>query len=102
MAVRRFQFFQNGGIGAWVVRLDAPSSAVAQATIGPLTLRASSPGSWANGLQVELRPSPGAEQMAGAAAATPDLVDLVVSSPAPGGQPLETLAGLPNDSTASA
>lgn len=97
-----YQFFVGGGTTAWVVRLDAPSSAVAHVTIGSLVLQASNPGTWANGLVVELRPSPAAKQLAGAAPGTPDLVDLLVSSPAPGSQVLQIVPNLPNDSTVPA
>jgi uncharacterized protein len=94
-----WQLFLGGGVGAWIVRLDAPSSAVAQVTIEPLTLRASGVGVWANGVLVELQPSSGAKQMVGAAPGTPDHVDLAVTSPAPAGQAVvrEVISALPAD-----
>jgi len=55
-----FQFFANGGIGAWIVRLVAPAAttptapAASTATVGPLTIEANSPGGWADGLVVTL------------------------------------------------
>lgn len=76
-----WQFFQNGGIGAWIVRLTVPNSAQANATIGipqvsqftvgnttvnpngptgELTIHAKGPGAWANGIQVGLNPAPSA------------------------------------------
>jgi hypothetical protein len=92
-----WQFFQGGGQAVWVVRLDAPSSAVAQVTINPLTLRAASgPGTSANGLVVELQPSRGAKQLVGAAPGTPDHVDLLVTSRGSSAQPAvkELISGL--------
>ncbi len=91
-----FQFFQNGGIGAWVVRLDAPSSAVAQAMIGPLTLRASSPGSWAN-TSSRLQPRGAKQTQARLRNATSSTLS---SSPTLGGQLLDAGGPGPEYSTA--
>jgi phage tail sheath protein FI len=59
-------FFANGGEGAWLVRLDGATGASglsAHAVVAPaaapvtkLTITANSPGSWAEGLDVSLRP----------------------------------------------
>ncbi|MFL5844031.1 MAG: phage tail sheath family protein [Solirubrobacteraceae bacterium] len=89
-----WQLFYNGGIGAWIVRLDAPGSTIAQATYGPLTLRADDEGAWASGLRVAFRP---------ASSGTPDHLDFTVSAPdsssGQAGAVLETLVNLPNDAT---
>jgi len=89
-----WQFFQNGGIGAWIVRVAPPDAGSAQATIGPLTLTAASPGTWAtdyNGLNAELRPSAGSSPLPpatqGGASPGPDHVDLILSAPAPTNAP---------------
>ena len=54
------QFFVNGGGGAWIVRITAPGSAEASATVtdlpvpGGLTFTARSPGEWGNALAVSV------------------------------------------------
>jgi phage tail sheath protein FI len=51
------QFFVNGGTGAWIVRLNAPSVVAATATTGGIKFTANSPGSWGNAIGVQLTPS---------------------------------------------
>jgi hypothetical protein len=51
------QFFLNGGSGAWIVRLAAPTSAAATVDLGGITITANSPGSWANAYAVALTAS---------------------------------------------
>src|SRR5947199_4266238 len=96
-----WQFCQNGGIGAWIVRLDdtdatyGSKSAQATTTIVlpnakpraetlTLALTAADPGGWANGLQAALT----------ASLTSNDHADLVLSYPAPSsGKP--TVVGTP-------
>ena len=53
-------FFDNGGTDAYIVRITHSTATTAACAIGPLTIEASSPGKWANTLQVRLtrRPAP--------------------------------------------
>ena len=83
------QFFLNGGTGAFIVRLAAPGSATAEAALGPLTVRVTGPGAWANGSNVRLTPSGG----------TPDHLDLNLTDAA--GTMLESLPGLIDDGSAT-
>jgi uncharacterized protein len=73
------QFFLNGGIGAWIVRLDNPKattpSAVAKASLGALSLEARSPGTWAEALSVELVAAGGSLEP------STTLLELVVTEP---------------------
>src|SRR5215203_4350431 len=55
-------FFDNGGVTCWVVRsVDQKSAQAAGADLTDSRLRfeATSPGSWANGVDVEVRPTGG-------------------------------------------
>lgn len=53
-------FFDNGGTDAYIIRIAHSTATTAACAIGPLTIKASSPGKWANTLQVRLtrRPAP--------------------------------------------
>jgi phage tail sheath protein FI len=52
-------FFGNGGRACWVVRVANPVTArAATASLGFLTLTATSPGRWGNGIGVSTRPDP--------------------------------------------
>src|SRR5688572_29670028 len=48
------QFYDNGGADAYVLRIAAGDAVGAQASIGDLTITASSPGEWANVYRVRL------------------------------------------------
>jgi phage tail sheath protein FI len=108
-----FQFFQNGGSGAWIVRLTDPgdpgdptatppvpatpgaaaaSIAIADVSNGSLTVSAQSAGAWGNALSVQLAPP--ANPLAPATA-----FDLVVLQ---GTAPLETISGLDGNDIAGA
>src|SRR5690242_15338910 len=54
-----YQFFQNGGIGAWILRLPAPGSTIGAVSItspttdaGVLDITADGPGKWSAGIAV--------------------------------------------------
>lgn len=49
-----FQFFQNGGSQAYIVRLVDAGAATASSSIGGLALSANSPGAWGNSIQVTI------------------------------------------------
>ena len=51
-AVRHF--YDNGGADAYIIRLASDDADVAEAAIGDLTVRANSPGEWANDYKVRL------------------------------------------------
>jgi Bacteriophage tail sheath protein len=48
------QFYDNGGADSYVLRIAASDAVAALASIGDLTLTASSPGAWANDYRVRL------------------------------------------------
>ncbi|MBZ9935652.1 phage tail sheath subtilisin-like domain-containing protein [Mesorhizobium sp. BR1-1-16] len=54
------QFYQNGGSDAYVLRIAADDADTATATLGDLTVSASSPGGWAGDFSVRIafRPAP--------------------------------------------
>jgi hypothetical protein len=91
------QFFLNGGIGAWIVRLSAPGAGTARGNVAPLyapdcalTITANSEGRWAEGIIVSLEPAGPASKP------SDDHVNLVVRPAVPPGSPspppLETIA----------
>jgi hypothetical protein len=94
------QFFVNGGIGAWIVRLSAPGAGTASGNVAPpyapecaLTITASSEGEWAEGIIVSLEPAGPASKLGH------HHVNLVVRpavppSSAPQPPPLETIANI--------
>lgn len=88
------QFFDNGGIGAWIVRLQpgdgGTAATTATAALGGLTVDARSAGAWAAGLLLDLAVSTvplGAE--------TRTVATLTVSRPGPPAAVVETLTNLP-------
>jgi hypothetical protein len=86
-----WQFFLNGGIGAWIVRIAPPGAAPATGIAGPLQLLAKSPGAWANGLYVEIDPF-----QAGRGTSLQTLANVTVySASGTGAQVLEALPNLP-------
>jgi hypothetical protein len=91
-----WQFFQNGGIGAWIVRITRANATPASAIITPLAgassvkISANSPGLWGRTLEVATSPS-------GPAAAPSDThVDFVVSKVGaePTDRPLEMFSDI--------
>jgi uncharacterized protein len=86
-ALAVWQFFQNGGTSAYIVRLDSGNMTRASAKIGGIVLTALSAGAALNGTSVTLRPS----SDLGATASAVDLVATAVDN-----TPLETIKGLPS------
>lgn len=86
-ALAVWQFFQNGGGSAYIVRLQSDDMAYATARIGGIVLTALTPGASANQFQVGLRPSK-------ALGAGTSAVDFIVASALPPHTPVETLMGL--------
>jgi len=82
-----WQFFQNGGTSAYIVRLDSGVMTHASAKVGGIVLTALSPGAALNGTSVTFRPSSDL-------GATPPAVDLVTT--AADSTAVETLTGLPS------
>ncbi len=50
-----YQFFQNGGQQAYIVRLAASDAKTATQTLGSLTVDANSPGDWANSYSIGIK-----------------------------------------------
>ncbi|WP_028066865.1 phage tail sheath family protein [Solirubrobacter soli] len=78
-----WQFFQNGGIGAWIVRLPAPGATPGKVLIdsptgdGQLEITANGPGAWSASVAVAFNPSMGSKTH----------VDFVVSTYVKGNNP---------------
>ncbi|MBV9098597.1 MAG: phage tail sheath family protein [Frankiaceae bacterium] len=89
-----WQFFQNGGVGAWIVRITPggnEDAATATVSAGGLELTASSPGAWGDALSVGL--TTGSVSVGGAA--TPVATLTTTLTTASGASTVETLTNLP-------